>query len=77
MADEMSSNWVTVHYNQEKLLDFVAVRRAEMTMNQLEETRSVIRSRRIGLGDEQRTTGRLKCNGEQRNSYIRNFLIQN
>jgi len=35
MADELSSNWVTVRYNAEKLLNFVAVRRAEMIDNQI------------------------------------------
>ena len=37
-ADELSSKPVTVRYNEEKLLDCVAVRRAEMIDNQLEDT---------------------------------------
>src|SRR5262245_30967465 len=32
------ANWVTVHYNQKKLLDFVSVRRRELIINQLEDT---------------------------------------
>ena len=36
MVDELSSNRVTVRYNEEKLLDVVAVRRAEMIEHQLE-----------------------------------------
>jgi len=31
------ANWVTVHYNQEKLLDFMAVRGRELILNQLED----------------------------------------
>ena len=36
-ADELSDNWVTVRYNEEKLLNFLAVRRAEMIVYQLED----------------------------------------
>jgi len=36
MADELSSNRVTFRYNEEKLLDLVAVRRSKMMLNQLE-----------------------------------------
>jgi hypothetical protein len=38
MADELSRKLVTVRYNQQKLLDCVAVRRAEMIVNQLDDT---------------------------------------
>ena len=36
MADELSSNWVTVRYNEEKLLDFLSVRRTELITYQVE-----------------------------------------
>jgi hypothetical protein len=65
-ADELSSKLVTVRYNQEKLLDCVVVRGAEMIVNQLEDT----------MKCEVRTKNNRslkKCVGEQRNSY----LIQN
>jgi hypothetical protein len=32
----VKQNWVTVRYNEEKLLKCVVVRRAEMIVNQLE-----------------------------------------
>ena len=35
MADELSSNWVTVRYNEEKFLDFLSVRTAELIGHQL------------------------------------------
>jgi hypothetical protein len=37
-ADELSSKLVTVRYNPEKAIGFVAVRRRELIMNQLEDT---------------------------------------
>jgi len=78
MADELSSNWVTVRYNAEKLLNFTLVRRKELITYQVEDAMKCGPKPKDGLGDEQKNNRSLKkCVGEQRSSYIRDFLIQN
>lgn len=56
----VKANWVTVHYNQKNLLDFLLVRKAQLMLNQLEDDE--VWSGAVGeaSGDEQRTAGRLK-----------------
>jgi len=49
MADELSSNWVTVRYNEEKLLNFTLVRRKELITYQVESKTTRVETDKCGV----------------------------